>query len=81
MRTKGLSLLTCGASILVQQSNQLLQLFLLCVGVDSCGDNHLKQFAIVSHSRVNLLPELGVEAEEGDFLDLTIGPTLICQGL
>ena len=65
----------------MQQFEQLLQLCLLCVGVDSCSDDHLKQFAIVSHSCVDLLPKLGVETEEGDFLDLTSGATLICQGL
>ena len=49
------------------------------MGVDSCDDDHLKQLVIICHSHVDLLPKLGVEAEEGRFLDTGLPGFPICQ--
>lgn len=45
------------------------------MGVDTRGNNHLKQPVIVRDPGVNLLSKLGIETEEGDLLELTAGLT------
>ena len=59
----------------------LLELYLLSVRVDSCGDEHLDQLVVVRQSRANLLPQLWVEAEERNVLMSTAGTTTISQSL
>ncbi len=51
------------------------------MSVYACGDHHLKEFVVVCDSSVNLLPQLRVEAEERDLLELAVGSTAFGQGL
>ncbi len=47
-----------------------MQLRFLRVRVDSRGDDHLQKLVVVRHAGLDLLPQLGVETEERDFLHL-----------
>ena len=48
-------LLSCWFSSSVQQGEESVQLSFLCMSVDACCDNHVKELEVVSDPRDNLL--------------------------